>query len=195
MKNNARWDFLRYSGDTKAANGSTFFKIIVGRNGKPEKCVVLLSTRNAALDKAVCIHAMKFRFKSARNEKGQPAYAVAETMVNFVVKRGATIFNSQPDYVVRLKFLPKGVARNPYFHVTVSVDKEGKLKACDPGPPISDRQELNDVLTQMQNLSCGQLFTLWDPLVETNLANEHIAYVRTIRVGFDESEQAPQPAQ
>src|SRR5690606_17344989 len=68
--NNLGWFYLNYSSNTKAVNGSTFFKLIVGRDGKPEQCVVLLSTHNAALDKAVCIHAMKFRYRPARDDKG-----------------------------------------------------------------------------------------------------------------------------
>lgn len=191
--NNLGWVYLSYSSNTKADQGSTFFKLIVGRDGKPEQCVVLLSTQNAALDKAVCIHAMKFRYKPARDDKGQPTYGVAEKMINFSRGRGGTIFIQEPDYIVHLETVPEDLPPKSYVNVTVLVDEEGRLKGCDPGPPVKDRGKLNDFITQLQTLSCKELFTVWDPLVETNLAKERISYVRTISVGFQRYAGSPIP--
>ncbi|MBO9670123.1 MAG: energy transducer TonB [Sphingobium sp.] len=183
--NNMGWFYLHYSGDTKATDGSTFFKLIVGRDGKPEQCVVLLSTHNAALNKAVCIHAMKFSYKPALDGQGQPTYGVAETMVNFQADRGGTIYLQQPDFIVDLAAVPEGLPPQSYVKVAVEVDEQGMLKACNPGAPVKDQGKLNAVVTQMQKIACKQLPLLWDSLVETNLEKKRISYVRTIRVGFE----------
>lgn len=190
---NMGWGYLNYIGDTKAETGSTFFKLIVALDGKPEQCIVLLSTHNEALNKAVCVHAMKFRFKPALNDQGQPTYAVVETMVNFAADGGATVYLQEPDFIVNLEAIPEGLPARSYVVVTVQADEQGRLVACDPGPPVKNRGKLNNTLTRMQELSCKQLTTLWDPLIETNLEKKRISYVRTVRVGFEKRSEAPSP--
>ncbi|ROT93991.1 energy transducer TonB [Altererythrobacter sp. FM1] len=107
------------------------YELTVNRQGKPDRCTIVFSSRSTELDAAVCGGAMKrARFRPAKDRNGAPAFFVRRERINFVADKtqAGEYKNEDADIVISLPDVPQN---NSYMtEVLLTMAGDGTLSDC-----------------------------------------------------------------
>jgi len=160
-------------------NGSIFYKLVVGPDGKVDRCNVQAASAQSGDWDKFCGHVkLRFSYRPAKDQAGDPTYYVLEENDAFVLP-GTWIRDAQKpgsDFVVDVARLPGSTDGKLDVAVNIAVDATGKLQQCN-APAKAPQPTLS-------RLACEQLMANWAPMPERNAAGLPISYVRQMQVEF-----------
>ena len=168
-------------GSTTREGGSVAYSVLFKPDGYPESCSIMESTGNAIIEERACMIARRrFRFHPSYGVDGQRKYRIYEQRVVFRNREGDTPLAPvlPPPYILQVARLPDE-GRPFIVNVNVEVDVAGGLVAC----AVAD-EESNPAYARA---ACDALPDIWRPMVEKDMAGQPVAYVRTLRVGFEQA--------
>lgn len=151
------------------SDGSVRFRVLFTPDGKPEKCTVVATSGNIAVEKLICVIVFKrFGFEKSLNGDAEPAYRILERAAHFGTQRSMPAeFATPPLATVRIPGLRK-MQRAP---VVVSVNKAGALVGCSA---VSNEKKLR----LLAETACQAVQPLWKAIPESNMSSESIDYLR-----------------
>jgi TonB family protein len=116
--------------------GVATFALVVGPDGKPADCKIVVSTGHDVLDRQTCWVAMKRpRFTPAYGPDGKPTYGVYRSQVVWTRPDRPTIQRDPgPDLEIIVRELPAGTTDPAAVKVAYYVDVSGNASQCTALP-------------------------------------------------------------
>jgi TonB family protein len=169
--------------------GYVGFALLIGPDGRPDRCTVTAPVPSGELNSLTCRLAMRrAHFKPASNADGQAVYAVYRGVSSWLTA-------DNPDQMAKLK------ARYPFpsdvdltlsvavrdvpgiLNLTVAVDASGVITECLARDAAVDSRWIK--------AACGQIRKLWMPIAMLTKTGEAVATIQSVKVEF--RSQAPTP--
>jgi TonB family protein len=163
-------------------SGYVGFSLLIGPDGKPDRCLITAPVRSVELNRSTCQLAMRrARFKPAMDGDARAAFAIL---------RGTTawLIGDSPAAIDRLK------ARYPYpndidltvsvpmetvpppLELTIAVDASGKVTVCQ-----DQEAKVDPAWTKA---ACGQVYKLWKPVAMSTKAGQMVPTIQNVKVEF-----------
>lgn len=168
-----------YTSDMGRTGGAVRFAASYKPDGTFDKCAILQSTGNRAVDEKACAIAMvRMRFAPSLGIDGRPKYRVFSTQFTFRGPQGAPppLEARAPDFIFRVARLPDGAA-DLTVSVNAEVSADGALLACSVPAEAAQRD--------YAAAACRALPANWRPMIERNLAGDAVDHVRQVHVRFE----------
>ena len=116
----------------KGGHATTFIRVTVAPDGRPDNCKVETTSGLADLDAEACAQVMKRgRFKAAKGLDGSPAYGVYRQNVLWADAQSFR-YERPVDVELALSRLPKGVRVPNNYFILFAVDANGNKSSCQP---------------------------------------------------------------
>jgi hypothetical protein len=158
-------------------SGNVQAKLFIAENGRPQKCIVLASSGEAAFDRMTCQSLIRTtRFVPAKDVNGQ--------RIRRVIVRSAALGSpgaqaikledkGLPEFIFLVNQLPDGQSSTA-TRVEVQVDALGAITSCHAAPTEKD--------AELAEMACGSLSVVWKPMREQDDSGTPFRYVREFQV-------------
>jgi len=123
-------DYPTWAAD-EGQQGSVGFELLVGPDGKVERCTVLVSTGHPELDSYTCdLLKKRASFAATVNAQGKPAYGVYRNVVSWSLDSPAAPMELAPDLELQISRAPTGVSLPLEFSVSYMSSPTGAVSGC-----------------------------------------------------------------
>jgi hypothetical protein len=162
--------------------GYVGFSVLVGPDGKPEKCDVTAPTAFNDLNDLSCSLVMRRgRFKPAAGPDGNPAYGIFRSWASWMVaddlpmmQRLAKLYPRPSE--IDLTLFVKATIVPPPVNLVIGVDATGAIVECDA--------QQASVSPNIAKVACEQVRTHWRPLLGLTKAGQAVTTVQSVKIGF-----------
>jgi TonB family protein len=195
MKGHADWiradDYPR-SARQRGEAGYVGFSILVGPDGKTERCDVTAPSPYSDLNDLTCSLIMRrARFTPAVGSDGQPAYGLFRSWSSWF----SADSNASMEEIIKSHPLPSSIDLTLFVQteklpdsidLIVSVSASGTIGECQPKTSPSP--------SSLAHLACEQLKSQWKPATAATVSGGAVPTVQTARVSFkagDAAEKRP----
>lgn len=159
----------------KGGHATTFIRVTVAPDGKPDSCKVETTSGLADLDAEACAHVMeRARFKSAKGPDGAAAYGVYRQNVLWA-DASAFQYARPVDIELSISRLPKGVRVPNSFSMLFAADASGRKSSCQP-PKRMD--------PALAAIACKAIIEEYPAVAARTSAGEAVASVQNVSVSF-----------
>ncbi|MBV9527193.1 energy transducer TonB [Sphingomonas sp.] len=168
--------------------GSIPFDLLIGPDGKVQRCSVLISSGHKRLDVYTCaLVQQKAAFAPVADGSGQPLYGAYRGIIAWVLDYPGHATRLTPDLEMQVNRAPVGVSLPVDFKIYYISSPTGAVSGCRSdgeakGPP------------QLVGLACGSIAKSGGQIVH-NLAGAAVAawVVSSVRISLDPHSQAAPP--
>lgn len=162
-------NWIRYSDFSADLEGSVRLKVLFNPSGDPEKCNIVATSGNIALEKRVCTIAFRrFRFDKSLDSQKKPVYRILEKGTHFGKTSSMPAeFASQPLMTLGVP----GLQKTQRVPVILSVNKAGNVESCTAS-------STEKKLRLLMEAACQAAKPHWKAFPETNMSGEPIEYLR-----------------
>jgi hypothetical protein len=146
------------SGDDRPSRSGAAvrFKVLLSREGRPNKCEIEASTGNKNAEAAACeIINKRFKYAPSQDAEGNPAYRILIRSAAFNASTPASISRRPALYSLAVR----GYDDIKQVTVIADVEKDGTMKGCSVSQDTAER------LASLGNAVCRTVSKLWEPLV------------------------------
>ena len=159
----------------KGGHATTFIRITVAPDGRPDNCKVETTSGLADLDAEACAHVMKrARFRAAKGLDGSPAYGVFRQNVLWADAESFR-YEKPVDVELAVSRLPKGLrVPNSYFLLFV-VDANGNKSSCQPP------ERMNSALAAV---ACKEVIENYPAIAAKTSAGGAVPSIQNVIVSF-----------
>lgn len=163
--------------------GYVGFAVLVGIDGKPEKCTVVAPTPFDDLNKLTCLLVMRrARFKAAAGADGQPSYGIYRSRTSWLTAADPKAMERlkkayPPPSDVDLTLTVNIATVPPPIELVIGVDSSGTVHDCKPEDSNAQPAWVKVACTQMETHS------MLSPAITAE--GQAAASVQTVKVAFE----------
>lgn len=176
---------------TGRQGGSVVFRVVVSKDGRPQRCDVVESSGYEALDRQSCALVMlRSRFEPALDSSGSAVIAVYKNTVRWWLPNDGV---PQPkpraaDIDLTVAKLPDGIEDPVKVEVGFMVDADGKMSDCSVVMPAQLKgrarklqQAAND---RLGRLACDRAMAMHRPSPALDEKDKALPSVQTAKISF-----------
>ena len=159
----------------------------IAPDGKPRDCAPERSSGDPKLDAFTCAIIWKRgKCEPPKWPDGSLTYAVLRTPVSWLIGGPASKKELQkaypPDMELTLNRLPKGASSDTTLRVTIAVDENGKVVACNEWPVPDRRREKS--FPELAEIGCRQMMNQYTAIPAKDLSGRPVRSVQNATIAF-----------
>ena len=123
-------DYPAWAAD-EGQQGTTGFELLIGTDGKVQRCTVLVSSGFPRLDSYTCdLIKRRAVFEKAVDDHGNPAYGIYRSAMSWSLGGPARQLELSPDLELQINQAPAGVSLPLEFRVAYMTSATGAMSGC-----------------------------------------------------------------